>query len=230
MKFPRTSYSSQLILAALLVLTACTPKAGATPDAMMGEETPTTDAMMMEETPTADAMMQDAPTADAMMQATPASPDASMQKAAWLGTPLTDAATGQEFRISDHEGKVVLVETMAVWCSTCRAQQEQIKLLHTQMMEQTRDLVSVSLDIDANENAGTLKKYVEVTGFDWAFAVAPAELARTIGSSYGDQFLNPPSAPVLIIDRKGVAHPLPFGIKSANDLMKAIQPYLEGSM
>ena len=47
---------------------------------------------------------------------------------------------------------------------------------------------------------------------------------------YGDQFLNPPSTPIVVIDRHGEAHPLPFGIKSADDLMQAIQPFLEESM
>ncbi|MCK7526838.1 MAG: hypothetical protein MZV64_59190 [Ignavibacteriales bacterium] len=37
----------------------------------------------------------------------------------------------------------------------------------------------------------------------------PADVSREIASLYGDQFLNPPSTPMLIIDRKGVAHPLP---------------------
>ena len=60
--------------------------------------------------------------------------------------------------------------------------------------------------------------------------MASADVAREIASLYGDQFLNPPSTPILIIDRHGVAHALPFGIKSADDLAKAIQPYLDEGM
>ncbi|HEX2993551.1 MAG TPA: hypothetical protein VHP14_01935, partial [Anaerolineales bacterium] len=77
----------------------------------------------------------------------------------------------------------------------------------------------------------TLTAYTQKnSGFDWKYAVAGADVAREIGKAYGDQFLNPPSAPIFVIDRKGVAHPLPFGIKSAEDLMKAIQPYLDAKM
>jgi hypothetical protein len=92
---------------------------------------------------------------------------------------------------------------------------------------QRNDYVSLSLDIDPNENAADLKAYTAKNGFDWQYAVAPAAVAREIGQLYGDQFLNPPSTPVLIIDRQGEAHPLPFGVKSAQTLQDALSPYLQ---
>jgi hypothetical protein len=47
---------------------------------------------------------------------------------------------------------------------------------------------------------------------------------------YGDQFLNPPSTPILVIDRHGEAHPMPFGVKSAADLQAFIEPFLKDGM
>ena len=47
---------------------------------------------------------------------------------------------------------------------------------------------------------------------------------------YGNQLLNPPSTPILIIDRHGEVHLLPFGIKSSEDLLKAIEPFLKDEM
>jgi hypothetical protein len=35
---------------------------------------------------------------------------------------------------------------------------------------------------------------------------------------------------MLVIDRKGEAHPLPFGITNADELMKFIQPFLDEAM
>jgi hypothetical protein len=35
---------------------------------------------------------------------------------------------------------------------------------------------------------------------------------------------------MLVIDHNGEAHPIPFGLKSADELMKFIQPFLDGSM
>ncbi len=34
---------------------------------------------------------------------------------AWLDTPLTDAVTGEQFRLSDFKGKPVLLHSFAVW-------------------------------------------------------------------------------------------------------------------
>jgi hypothetical protein len=124
----------------------------------------------------------------------------------------------------------VLVETMAVWCSTCYSQQLEIKALH-ELFGMREDFVSVSLDIDPNEDESILAGYTQQNSqFAWPYAIAGSDIAREIGNTYGDQFLNPPSAPVLVIDRHGVAHPLPFGIKSAEDLQEAVQPYLDEKM
>ena len=212
-----------------LLLSACgatTP----TPDKMMDKPTdaimekPTDDMM---EKPT-DAMMEK-PTDDMMHDET-ATPDAMMaQTPAWFGVELTDARTGKTFSINGLKGKVVLVETMAQWCSNCLKQQTQVKALHD-MIGMNDDFVSIGLDIDPNENAVDLKKYVESKGFDWYYAVPPADVTREIGNLYTAQFLNPPSTPILIVDRKGVAHPLPFGIKSADDLAAAVKMYLSEGM
>ena len=190
------------------------------------EYTATADTMM-ENTAAPDDMMHETPTADAMMQDT--TPEAMMESPTWFNTGLIDTNRGNSFTVNDFKGKVVLVETMAVWCSTCRSQQEQIKAMH-EKLGMSDDLVSLSLDIDPNEDIETIKSYLASTGFDWLYAVAPADVSREIASLYGDQFLNPPSAPVFIIDRHGEVHPLPFGLKSADDLLQAVNMYLKAGM
>lgn len=173
----------------------------ATPDAMA-------DPMMEKETPAAEAMM-DVP--------------------AWFTTELTEVTTGETFSIVIYKGKVVLVEMMAQWCPTCLSQAKQVKELHS-MLGESAEFVSVSLDIDPNEDAATLKTYVERNGFSWMFAVAPAEVSREIGNLYGSQYLNPPSAPILLVDRDGNTHLLDYGLKSAQELKDAIEPLLNGGM
>jgi hypothetical protein len=217
-----------LLLVLTFVLSAC--GGGTSTDAMEKPEDtmmekPTEEAMM--DKPTEEAMMpHETPTADAMVK--PAD-GAMMETPAWYGIPLTNVQTGEAFTINDLKGKVVLVETMAIWCSNCKKQQGQVKDLHALLGERD-DFVSLGLDIDPNESGDSLKSYIDSNGFDWHYAVPPAEVSREISSLYGAQFLNPPSTPMLIIDRKGVAHPLPFGIKSADELMKALQPFLDEAM
>jgi hypothetical protein len=118
---------------------------------------------------------------------------------------------------------------MAVQCDTCKQQQDEIKALHDQMGMQD-DFVSVGLDIDANENLDTLKSYLNTTRFDWQYAVASPEVTKEIVSLYGDQFLNPQSASIVIIDRQGEAHPLPSGLKRADELLQAVTMYLKAGM
>ena len=151
------------------------------------------------------------------------------ETATWLDLELTDAETGDTFTLASLEGQIVAIEPMAIWCSNCLRQQKEVKALHEALGERD-DLVTVVLDIDPNENAQNLKTYSKKNGFDWTYAVAPREVAREIGQIYGDQFLNPPSTPMLIIDRHGEAHPLPFGVKGAEELQEALAPFLSEGM
>lgn len=156
----------------------------------------------------------------------PVQPDAVAPSGSpWLSETLTDVSTGKSFKVADFRGKVVLVEMMAVWCSNCLQQQRQVQALRKQLGQQA-DLVEVTLDVDPNETDAMVKEYAARNNFDWTYAVAPATVARQIGQLYGDQFLNPSAVPMLIIDRKGQEHRLPFGIKSADSLAQALQPYL----
>jgi thiol-disulfide isomerase/thioredoxin len=216
------------ILLSAVVITAC----GGTPpvESMMDKGTPTPDAMMAHQTPTPDAMrLHERPTVQAMLGKETPTSEAIMENPGWYSASFTDVQTGQTFAIDDFKDRVVLVETMAVWCPTCRKQQSEIKALQD-TLGGNADLVTISLDIDPNEQASLLGNYLSQTGYDWYYAVAPADISREIASLYGDQFLNPPSTPILVIDRHGKAHPLPFGIKGSEDLLKAIQPYLDGNM
>ena len=162
-------------------------------------------------------------------------PDEGMDEAAmrdlpaWFSAELTDVNSGETLTVADLGGKVVLVETMAIWCSNCLRQQQEVKALHETLG--TEDgLVTLVLDIDPNENAEHLRDYSAKHGFDWTYVVAPREVAREIGQLYGDQFLNPPSTPMLIVDRHGEVHLLPFGRKTAQDLQEALAPFLNEGM
>jgi hypothetical protein len=159
-----------------------------------------------------------APTATVVPVNTAATPE-------WFGMKLTDVQTGKTFTMNDYAGKVVLLETMAIWCPNCIVQSNEIRNLH-KALGNPDDLISISLDVDINEDEAALKEYSSSYGFEWHFAVAPLKVARALGNLYTAEYLNPPLAPMLIIDRDGNVYHLEYGIKSAETLQKIVEPYL----
>ena len=151
--------------------------------------------------------------------------DNSYQQEQWYFWDLTDVNSGSVFKVADFQGKVVLVETMAIWCPKCLQQQQEVVRLH-QMLGEREDFVSIGVNIDPNEDADYLRDYTQKNGFGWLYVVASDELIDRINTLYGVQYLNPPSTPMLIIDQNGVAHQLPFGIKSAEELQNALEPFM----
>jgi len=143
----------------------------------------------------------------------------------WFDMELTDAQTGETFTMNDYAGKVVLVETMAIWCPNCIVQANEVRNLH-ESLGNPDDLISVSLDVDFNEDQASLKEYASGFGFDWRFAVAPLLVARALGNLYSAQYLNPPLSPMLIIDREGNVHELEYGKKDVETLQKIVEPFL----
>ena len=145
---------------------------------------------------------------------------------AWFDIEMTDVQSDEAFSMTDFSGKVILIETMAMWCPNCIIQANEVRNLH-KALDNPDDFVSISLDVDVNEDAASLKDYSEGYGFEWRFAVAPLEVARALGNLYSAQYLNPPLAPMLLIDRKGEVHELPYGIKKVDDLLAFIRPFME---
>ena len=164
-------------------------------------------------------------TACAPSQAVSAPVAVSTTTPEWFSMELVDAQTGETFTMNDYAGKVVLLEAMAMWCPNCVVQANEVRNLH-EALGNPEDLISVSLDVDINEDTKSLGEYASGYGFDWHFAVAPLLLARALGNLYTPQYLNPPLAPMLIIDRDGNVHHLEYGIKDAETLQKAVEPYL----
>jgi len=143
----------------------------------------------------------------------------------WFNMELIDARTGEIFTMNDYAGKVVLLETMAMWCPNCLVEANEVRKLH-EALGDPEDLISVSLDVDINEDQASLKDYASEFGFEWHFAVAPLLVARALGNLYSAEYLNPPLNPMLIIDREGNIHHLEYGKKDAETLRKIVEPYL----
>jgi len=139
---------------------------------------------------------------------TPASPAPSLPAEALLAVELTDVRSGETFTLGELAASSgpVLLEPMAVWCSNCRAQQQEVVSAH-----QTGTFSSVSLDVDLSESPEDLAAYADREGFDWHFAMTDANLYRLLQDRFGVASTNPPSTPLIIIGADGTVRPLEFG-------------------
>ncbi len=139
---------------------------------------------------------------------------------AWMDIELTDVATGQTFKISDFKGKPVMLESFAVWCPTCLAQQKEIKKVR---QSEGEGIIHISLDTDPFEDADKIREHIERNGLDWYFTVAPIELTNTLIDEFGLGVVNAPSAPVILIYEDQSTRFLRSGVKSAEELISEIQ-------
>ncbi len=136
---------------------------------------------------------------------------------AWRTTELTDVRTGERFTIESLP-KPLLVETFAVWCSRCFAQQENLKTFH----ERNPDVPSVALNIDPNENSDKVRRHAEENGFDWRYAVSPAPVTDSLVSQFGSSMTVAPRVPKVRVCEDGATR-LANGVKSADWLVDAVE-------
>ncbi len=112
----------------------------------------------------------------------------------------------------------VLLETMAIWCTNCRMQQDQVIEAHA-----TADFISISLDVDPTELPGDLKEYAAQHGYDWHFAKATQTVANQLRDRFGTSVLNPPSTPKILLRPDGSVTALEFNrVYSAADLAAVV--------
>jgi thiol-disulfide isomerase/thioredoxin len=128
---------------------------------------------------------------------------------------LIDVRTGEELTLGQLAAeKPVLLETMAIWCTNCRAQMHRVVEAHG-----AANFHSVGIDVDPSERAEDLKAYVEREGFDWPFAMADAEVAGTLRDRLGQAFMFPPNTPMVLLMPDGEVRPLDFGGYSVDELL-----------
>ena len=154
---------------------------------------------------------------DQFASAPPASAPGVVMDQAWATAELVDVSTGETFRIADHAGTVIIIETMAIWCPNCRRQQGDVKAA---LQSLPSDAVTyIVLDVDPSEDGASLAAYREQNGFPGRYAVAGTAVARALAAEFGDQILNPPSTPIVIVGSDGRVTLTEFGHKSPDELV-----------
>jgi thiol-disulfide isomerase/thioredoxin len=206
------------LAATAVVVAACASAGGAGPS----QPAPLTSALPPTATPAMPSasgeLSPPAPSASAVPASAVPTATPPIIDAAWAQTELTDVATGESFRIADLAGKAVIVETMAIWCTNCRAQQGEV---YRALDDLDPDRVAyVLLDVDPNETAAALADYRTQNGFTGTYAIAGRETARALAVEFGDQVLNPPSTPIILVGTDGRITLTDFGHKSSETIVE----------
>ena len=154
--------------------------------------------------------------ADPVATPTEVSPAVVLDQA-WATAELVDVSTGETFRIADHAGTVIVIETMAIWCTNCRAQQGDVQAALKRLP--AGSVVYVVLDTEPSESGTSLAAYRERNGFDGRYAIAGVGVARALAAEFGDQVLNPPSTPMVVVGVDGRVTLTDFGHKSPDKIV-----------
>lgn len=137
----------------------------------------------------------------------------------WKEYELTDVRTGNSFKVADFAGKPVLLESFAVWCPSCKKQQNEVKALHEEVGD---SVISIGLDADANEDAQQVLEYINENGYDWNYAISPSDFTQSLIAEFGVKIVNPPSAPVILVCPDGEAKLLENGVKDSDSLKASV--------
>ena len=147
---------------------------------------------------------QDRPACAATLDSTPTADtddDADTDLADWQTMTLTDARTGDEFAVADFVGCTVYVETMATWCSTCRAQLEHVATAAEELDPDRFVFIAISVETEISDE--DLARYADDASFDWLFSVARPDALKEIVDEFGRESIVPPSTPHLIVNPDG---------------------------
>lgn len=139
----------------------------------------------------------------------------------WLDIELTDAESGETFTLASLAGSVVALEPMAIWCPTCKSQQDNVRQAYADI--EAAGARFISLGVDPNEGADSLANYAERNGYEWTFARSPEEFSRALNDLFGAQVLSPPSTPLIVLDTAGEVVVQEFGQHGPDKLLGFIE-------
>lgn len=105
-----------------------------------------------------------------------------------------------KFKLSEHRGKVVLINFWATWCPPCLQEMPAMDRLYRQHREAGFEMVAVSVDTDG----GAVKPFLARHEFAFRVALDPT---MGLANTYGVRAL--PSS--FIVDRKGMLAALAIG-------------------
>ena len=121
------------------------------------------------------------PLAGCQSETTPEGPAAPIAEGDAYRDFTVPLADGGEFTLSDHEGKVILLNFWATWCGPCVGEMPAFEQLQETYGE---DLVLLA--VNSGEDEETVKGFLEETGYTFRVGL---DLDYTVFSLYPSEFI-----------------------------------------
>lgn len=123
---------------------------------------------------------------------------------------------GQQIRLSDYKGKVVVLNFWATWCPPCRKEIPDFNELQAQYGDKGVQFIGVALD---EEGLPKVKKWTSTNPVNYPVVIADAAIKK----SYGEMNAIPVT---LLIDRKGIIRTKYIGMRQKAIVESMIAPLL----
>lgn len=82
----------------------------------------------------------------------------------------TKLDNGKDFKLSDYNGKIVMLQFTASWCGVCR---KEMPFIEKELWQQHKEKGLVVVGIDRDEPLKTLRKFSKQTGITYPLALDP---------------------------------------------------------
>lgn len=142
---------------------------------------------------------------------------------AWMNIALTDARTGEQFKLSDYGGKVVILEMMDPGCPACGGQVKEVVAALDTLDDKA---ITVSVDVIGKGEKAQMA-WADKFGATWAIAQMPKEFGQSLVKDFGSKIVYPGDTPIIVIDPSGEAHVTEPGIKEAATLVDLVNQWVQ---
>jgi len=100
---------------------------------------------------------------------------------------------GRAVSLSDHKGKVVLIDFWATWCIPCRMEMPMLQALHNEFREKGFEVIGISVDENPSK---VVPSFIKDVGLNYTNLLGNEEIARLYGPIEGIPTF-------VLIDREG---------------------------
>ena len=127
---------------------------------------------------------------------------------------------GEQKKLSDYKGKVIVVNFWATWCGPCRHELPDLSQISKDLSGKEFKLVGVSVDRDNAQ----LESFLKTNPLSYSVAHDPSDLLSKYMSATG--MTDDVIPQTFVIDKSGKIVETLIGSHSKDDFMKVINKYL----